>query len=81
MKYVELSNFQSLDENVGRYNASYTEQFVLVDMKLDDLNICLSAVDVVVMIDLPKIRDKLLDVESYFQVRVHAFWVWRCVID
>ncbi|KAL7331042.1 hypothetical protein PS15p_203290 [Mucor circinelloides] len=67
MKYVELSNFQYLDENVGRYNASYTEQFVLVDMKLDDLNICLSAVDVVVMIDLPKTRDKLLDVESYFQ--------------
>jgi len=54
---------------------------VLVDMKLDDLNICLSAVDVVVMIDLPKTRDKLLDVESYFQVRVHAFWVWRCAID
>ncbi|KAL9545156.1 hypothetical protein MBANPS3_007276 [Mucor bainieri] len=67
MKYVELNNLQDLNDNVGRYNTSYTEQFVFVDMKLDDINICLSAVDIVVMIDLPKTREKLQDVESYFQ--------------
>ncbi|GAN09658.1 hypothetical protein MAM1_0281c09189 [Mucor ambiguus] len=67
MKYVELNNLQDLSDNVGRYNTSRTEQFVLVDMKLDDLNICLSAVDIVVMIDLPKTAEKLQDVESYFQ--------------
>lgn len=79
MKYVELNNFQDLYDNVGRYNTSYTEQFVFVDMKLEDLNICLSAVDIVVMIDLPKTREKLQEVESYFQVRVcnHRRWSMR----
>lgn len=68
MKYVELNNLQNLNDNVGRYNTSSTEQFVFVDMKLDDINICLSAVDIVVIFDLPKTREKLQDVESYFQV-------------
>ncbi|KAK4510450.1 uncharacterized protein ATC70_004880 [Mucor velutinosus] len=67
MKYVEFNNIQDLSDNVDRYNASRTEQFVFVNMKLDDLNICLSAVDIVVMIDLPTTREKLQDVESYFQ--------------
>lgn len=71
MKSVHLNNLQDLEDNVGRYNSSYTEQFVLVDMKMEDLNICLSAVDIVVMIDLPQTREKLQDVESYFEVNTY----------
>lgn len=60
-----------MDDNVGKYNTSRTEQYVFVDMKMDDLHICLSAVDIVVMIDLPQTREKLEDVESYFQVNIY----------
>ena len=60
-----------MDDNVGKYNISRTEQYVFIDMKMDDLYICLSAVDIVVMIDLPQTKEKLEDVESYFQVNIY----------
>ncbi|CEP19505.1 hypothetical protein [Parasitella parasitica] len=67
IKSVHLKNLQDLEDNVEKYNVSRTEQYVFVDMKLEDINICLSTVDIVVMIDLPKTREKLQDVEAHFE--------------
>ncbi|KAI8641841.1 hypothetical protein BD408DRAFT_417490 [Parasitella parasitica] len=67
IKSAHLKFLQDLKDNVAKYNASRTEQYVLVDMKLQDISFCLSAVDIVVMIDLPKTREKLQEVEAHFE--------------
>jgi hypothetical protein len=68
IKFTHLNKNENAMDLCEEYNASQKVQFIILDMKLEDLNISLHAVDLVIFAELPFHMEKMSEFESFFKV-------------
>ncbi len=79
IKFNTLIEGENHTDVCEKYNASHSVQFILLDMKMEDLSISLDSVDLAIFVELPFDMAKLSEFESFFKVNILLYimeWVF-----